>query len=1071
MRFALVCWTALALAACGDNEKSACKVDSDCTGSICNAYACVGGTCEPAPIRAGGYAPVQVPGDCHIAICDGNGGVQQMVDDSDMPATPGPCVLAACTNGTPSTTYAQADTACGSGLVCDTVGQCVGCIGPIQCPGSDTQCEARTCINNTCGLVYTTAGTLLTTQTKGDCEDVVCDGSGGTTKVPDNNDVPPTTNVCIAEGCSAGAPSSSPKPAGTTCGSASGSAEVCDGSGHCTACNVGTDCPGSDTACATRTCTNHVCGVSDAASGTTCNTNEVCDGAGNCNPCNVSTDCPGSDTACATRTCTNHTCGVSAAAAGTVTPNQVVGTCQQTQCDGAGNTKQVEDDQNLPTTTNVCLQAVCTAGVPSNPPQPVGTSCGGADECDGAGDCVGCVKDSDCGTNTDCVSFACVMSVCNTTFTAQGTPTTSQTSGTCQQIQCNGTGGTQSVEFDSNVPPSTSCITGVCTNGAPGFVDLPQGTSCGATVECDGNGNCTTFCGNGIADGTEQCDTNDLRGQTCVLLGFQTGTLACNANCTYNETGCSTCGDGIISGTEVCDGSNLGSATCGSEDEAPGTLACSSSCTSFDTTQCTGGWITANTNFNGTVCIDGLLYDAPGDLLAVCTSDDGIWRGQVDNGSLPIDDPSWVNADGSNAGSDVTSLLGVGVAVFGLNGGIKFWTSNTTGTNFWANSNANFSATPPTWNGGTNQQAFTQQIVAVLPGSSNNNYLAGWDPVSGEALVLHGNTLTAACTANGQLGCSFPVLITGATGVVTSVTSGQDNPVQTTDDIHVVVSGTTGSGSAATGAGIYWSCNSGASYVEDDNGIAANDKPLLWKVVADRASFSTQSTARTCPTTGGSVTQYASVMYAALLGGGSIYKTTDGGATWALSNGTPSNNHLPANVEVFSIAIDCGQTTLGKVLNTCINDQLVYAATSQGVYKSTDGGATWTLDGLKGSFVHAVSIKTAHPQAVIAASPTGATEATDANGNNIATFTLTSQVFTINVGDKIVITQLPVAGYNGTWTVASVISATQFTVTLPAAATGLAATGGGNAIQFIPRVFAATDQLDGVFQTNVPVVP
>jgi hypothetical protein len=48
-------------------------------------------------------------------------------------------------------------------------------------------------------------------------------------------------------------------------------------------------------------------------------------------------------------------------------------------------------------------------------------------------------------------------------------------------------------------------------------------------------------CGDGVRDGTEQCDGTDLGGETCTTLtaGFaQGGTLTCNADCTFNTTDC-----------------------------------------------------------------------------------------------------------------------------------------------------------------------------------------------------------------------------------------------------------------------------------------------------------------------------------------------------------------------------------------------------------------------------------------------------------------------------------------------------------------------------------------------------
>jgi hypothetical protein len=63
---------------------------------------------------------------------------------------------------------------------------------------------------------------------------------------------------------------------------------------------------------------------------------------------------------------------------------------------------------------------------------------------------------------------------------------------------------------------------------------------------------------------------------------------------------------------------------------------------------------------------------------------------------------------------------------------------------------------------------------------------------------------------------------------------------------------------------------------------------------------------------------YALVMYVGLRGGSSIYKTINGGLTWAVSDGdgTPAHS-LPAGTEVWQLAIDCASNVLGSA--TCPN--------------------------------------------------------------------------------------------------------------------------------------------------------
>ncbi len=57
-----------------------------------------------------------------------------------------------------------------------------------------------------------------------------------------------------------------------------------------------------------------------------------------------------------------------------------------------------------------------------------------------------------------------------------------------------------------------------------------------------------SVCGNNIKEGSEQCDGSDLGGQSCVSRGFASGTLSCNANCTFNTSACVSGGGGGGSG-------------------------------------------------------------------------------------------------------------------------------------------------------------------------------------------------------------------------------------------------------------------------------------------------------------------------------------------------------------------------------------------------------------------------------------------------------------------------------------------------------------------------------------------
>jgi hypothetical protein len=49
-----------------------------------------------------------------------------------------------------------------------------------------------------------------------------------------------------------------------------------------------------------------------------------------------------------------------------------------------------------------------------------------------------------------------------------------------------------------------------------------------------------TVCGNNIAEEGEECDGDDLRGETCASLGFGNGPLSCTSACTFDTSACTT---------------------------------------------------------------------------------------------------------------------------------------------------------------------------------------------------------------------------------------------------------------------------------------------------------------------------------------------------------------------------------------------------------------------------------------------------------------------------------------------------------------------------------------------------
>ena len=126
-------------------------------------------------------------------------------------------------------------------------------------------------------------------------------------------------------------------------------------------------------------------------------------------------------------------------------------------------------------------------------------------------------------------------------------------------------------------------------------------------------------CGDGVREGAEACDGNDLGGQTCIGLGYSGGVLACAVDCSFDESGCTSppvCGDGVREGAEACDGNDLGGQTCTGLGYSGGALACAVDC-SFDESGCSS----ANGVFHTRILKASRLNRPPGQHKIVLKSD------------------------------------------------------------------------------------------------------------------------------------------------------------------------------------------------------------------------------------------------------------------------------------------------------------------------------------------------------------------------------------------------------------------------------------------------------------------
>ncbi len=512
----------------------------------------------------------------------GVGGGLECTVDGDCVASTNLCAAITCvanvcvTNNQPAGTICAAD----GTTACDGNGICGQCNQPTDCTmlPADDECQTRTCDNHVCGQMFAPTGTLLLTQKMGDCQEAFCDGAGVTMMQANDTDLPEDNNPCTKNVCTNGTPSHPPEASNTACGNGS----ICDGMGACVGCVDAADCSGMDDFCKKRTCTNGTCGHDFTASGT---------------------DLP---------------------------TGQTTGDCKVVECDGQGNTVNSADNTDVPVDGNLCTKDLCTAGVPSNPFEPLNTPCGTGGICNGSGVCKKlngqmCMLGSEC-SSANCIEGYCCDSTCTQTCKACNVAGSlgictivpaGYTDDTCASPKsCDGTQGGNScrTKFPMGYPctggtqcGSGICVDGVCCNtscsgtckscnvaGSVGTcANLPigqdDGALCSGSNSCDGIGNCKKENGQGCSIGSD------------CLSGFCADGVCCNTGCLANCQACNLTGNigtclnvpagaddsPNCTGTNSCDGNGSckkdNSQTCATGSECLSTscidgVCCSTAC-------------------------------------------------------------------------------------------------------------------------------------------------------------------------------------------------------------------------------------------------------------------------------------------------------------------------------------------------------------------------------------------------------------------------------------------------------------------------------------------------------------
>jgi hypothetical protein len=438
-----------------------------------------------------------------------------------------------------------------------------GCKVATDCPGTDDDCQQRTCTAGVCDVSFTANGTPTTTQTTGDCQKSLCDGAGNASVVNDDTDPLVDGDPCTDDVCTAGVPSNPPAAAKTPC--SSGTATMCDGAGHCVECLASTDCTSG-------ICTANVC-LSAVCSDNVKNGNETdVDCGGACLPCAdgkvcaAAADCQsGVCSGTTTKTCQVPVC-TDAAKNGTETDVD----CGGGVCPKCAPLKKCSvnaDCTGGQCSGSVCL-ATCTDAVKNGGETDV--DCGGAA-------CPKCVDGKVCTVNADCTNGKCTAGMCTAPSCTDLVKNGLETDVDCGGPMC-GKCAVGKVCIASGDCQSSNCQAGMCaastcTNvikdgsetdvdcGGPSCPKCPLGKVCGVNGDCQG-GNCASnvctapSCTDTIKDGTETgvdcgggaCPTC-ADGQGCMVNGDCTSGL-CKAGVCATPTCTDTIKDGAETGVD-----------------------------------------------------------------------------------------------------------------------------------------------------------------------------------------------------------------------------------------------------------------------------------------------------------------------------------------------------------------------------------------------------------------------------------------------------------------------------------------------------------------------------------------
>ena len=100
-------------------------------------------------------------------------------------------------------------------------------------------------------------------------------------------------------------------------------------------------------------------------------------------------------------------------------------------------------------------------------------------------------------------------------------------------------------------------LVALCTGGEWSACGCSGGSAASPSMSSSGTGTMSgamtgvQTCGNGVAEGDEQCDGSDLKGMTCATLGMGSASamLKCNTRCSFDTLMCFAAGGMSNGGT------------------------------------------------------------------------------------------------------------------------------------------------------------------------------------------------------------------------------------------------------------------------------------------------------------------------------------------------------------------------------------------------------------------------------------------------------------------------------------------------------------------------------------------